>query len=105
MWCNDAAKGIIGDVKTGKGPDISSNFLGNEFLNYLGVDKPAYYNFIDKVQETATVISPKYFIMDGKYVDDFQNDISDEDRKVLRDYKCLQYYNLRRYAKVDKDRP
>ena len=102
MWCNEAAEDIIGDVKRGEGPEISSNFLGTEFLNYLGMEKSPYFNYVEKVQETANVISSRYFMMNGKRVENFQTGITEEERKVLRNYKCLQYYNLRRYAKVDK---
>ncbi len=102
MWCNNAAEEIIGDVKKGEGPTISSNFLGTELLNYLGMEKSPFFNYVEKVQETANVISPKYFMMNGRRVKNFQTGITDDERKILRNYKCLQYYNLRRYAKVDK---
>ncbi len=99
MWCNDAAKEVIkksrGAVKRGEGPEISANFLGTELLDYLGMEKPAYFNFVDSVRDNVNVISPHYY----KSGNDKIAQPEGEAAEMLEKYRILQYYNLRRYDK------
>ena len=97
MWCNDAARQVIeksrGAVKSGEGPEISSNYLGVELLDYLGVEKPSYFEFVSKVEEKISVISPHFYKKDDAVI----YELDKETEKLLEDYKILQYYNLRQY--------
>ena len=101
MWSNDSAKKVIKDsgrkVKKGKGPEISANFLAGELLDYLGEEKPAYFDFVSKVEESVNVISPHYY----KSGDEKTSEPEDDVTEILEKYKILQYYNLRRYN-IDK---
>lgn len=101
MWSNDAAKKVIkssvGQVKKGKGPEISANFLASELLDYLGAEKPAFFEFVSSVRESVNVISPHYY----KSGDEKSLDPDSNAAEILEKYKLLQYYNLRRYN-IDK---
>ena len=93
MWSNAAAQEIIGNVKRGEGPEISSGFLGAELLSYLGVEKPAYFEFLSSVQEKINVISPNYY----KSGDSIFYNLEGENKRIIDDYRMLMYYNFRRY--------
>ena len=95
MWSNDAAKNIIGNVKRGKGPEISSGFLGAELLDYMRVDKPAYFEFVSSVRKKINVISPNYY----KSGDEIFYGLDGENKELVDKYRILQYYNFRRYNK------
>ncbi len=95
MWSNRAAKNIIGNVKRGRGPEISSGFLGAELLDYMRVDKPAYFEFVSSLEEKINVISPNYY----KSGDEKIYDGDERILKPLDEYRILQYHNFRRYNK------
>lgn len=99
MWSNSAAKQVIkesrGSVKRGEGPEISSGFLGAELLDYMGAEKSAYFEFVNKVQDKINVISSNYY-KSGKTR---MTSVEGENAKLLEEYKILQYYNFRRYNK------
>lgn len=95
MWSNDAARKIIGKVKRGEGPEMSAGFLGAEFLDYLGVEKPAYFEFVGEVRKKVNVISPNYY----KSGDEKFYSPGGENAEILNKYRILQYYNFRRYNK------
>ncbi len=101
MWSNDAAKKVIkklkGNIKKGEGPEISANFLGSELLDYLGMEKPAFFEFVSTVRDKVNVISPHYY----KSGEDKMDLPENETAEILEKYKLLQYYNLRRYN-IDK---
>lgn len=102
MWCNQSANDVIKEknipLKRGEGPEISANFLGTEFLNYLGMKKSAYFDFVDKVQDTVSIISPNYYKINGE----FASVLDEESKEILKNYEYLQYFNLRKYNKIDK---
>ncbi len=102
MWCNDSAKEIIkknrGAVKRGKGPEISSGFLAAELLDYLGMEKSDYFRFVYDFKDRVNIITPYYYKSGETYFKKPDEEIS----SMIEDYKILQYYNFREYAKVDK---
>lgn len=97
MYSNESAKNIIekslGNVKTGKGNEISSCFLGNELLDYMGLNKPGYFEFVNDVENEINVISSNFY----KSGDLKMNTLEGEKADLLEKYKRLQYYNLKRY--------
>lgn len=99
MWSNQAAQEIIKEnnvkVKKGKGPEISSNYLGVELLDYMGMKKSGFFNFVSQVEKSVNVISSNYYQTGDKIT----HKLGAEDNELLEKYKILQYYNLRSYNK------
>lgn len=97
IWGNSAANDIIkentGEVKRGRGPEISSNYLGVELLDYMGMQKDSFFEFVSKVQKRVNVISQNYYELGGERV----KELTAEDKELLEKYKILQYKNLRKY--------
>ncbi len=97
IWSNDAAKALIsesgGEVTVGDQGDISSNFLPVKLLNYMNVQLPPYFAFVESVMEITEVIGSDYFMADGKLYYTVPDDIYREYMK----YRIVQYYNLMRY--------
>lgn len=97
FYGNETAKNIIeklrGNVKTGYGTEISSGFLGAELLDYMGMEKSPYFEFVNNMEKKINVISPNYY----KSGDVKFDILDDEKNDLIKRYKILQYYNLREY--------
>ena len=99
IWSNEAAQEIIkenmGEVKKGEGPEISSNYLGAELLDYMGMEKGGFFSFVSEAEKRVNVISSNYYQSGDERV----QKLNPEDSNLMGKYKILQYYNLRRYNK------
>ena len=99
IWSNEAAKEVIkeniGKIKKGKGPEISSNYLGVELLDYMGMQKSEFFNFVSQAEKQVNVISSNYY----QKGDEKMHKLNAEDEEIMSKYKILQYYNLRKYNK------
>jgi len=80
-------------VLRGKAGNISSSFLVTAFFDYLGVEKPSYVKYLDAVKEKVNIISPHYYMQNGKLTEE----IDDETKAELEKLKILQYYNMKDY--------
>lgn len=78
-------------VKKGKGSLISSSFLANELYDYMGVQKPPYFAYLDEIKKDINVISPSFYIMDNECVTELSDDV-EEKLNILR---YMQYYNMK----------
>jgi len=91
VWANDAAKRATGNAFTGRGPDLSPNFLMNEVFSLCGWTGNAYMQATDAIRETLPVVTTiDRFRYQGEYLQ--EADLPQEARDALRDFRCLQYY-------------
>ncbi len=93
---NDAAKEIIGNDFTGKGPTTSPCFLMNVLFDELGWEGPAYMQYTDSVMaqlpalnDTGTIDSAGHFSPYSTLAG-YLIDVKDE-------YKYVQYYMSNNY--------
>ncbi len=91
IWGNDAFR----DENTLKGyaGDISSNYLANKLLEYIDISSP-FFEFTKMLEKKINIIAPNYFEVDNKLV----TKLDDETTKLLKQYRILEYYNLKERA-------
>lgn len=82
-------------ILKGKGNNISSSFLMTELFDYMNIDAPAYTDYLSDLKKKVNIISPYYYMEDGKLV----TEISDELKNDIEELKILQYYNMKDYEK------
>jgi phosphoglycerol transferase MdoB-like AlkP superfamily enzyme len=70
---------------------ISSNFLGNELLNYIDITKNSFFEFLDEVNKEIIAIKPDLLI-DSK--GNIINSTTDKTNNLENIYINLQYYLL-----------
>lgn len=91
IWANDAAKRVTGNRFTGRGPDLSPNFLMNELFSLCGWTGNAYMQFTDAVRETLPVITTiGRFRYGGEYLR--ESELPEPAAETLREFRYLQYY-------------
>ena len=94
FWANDAARGVLGRDMTGQGPTLSPCFLMNELFDRLGWEGPAYMQYTDAVRERLPVLHTSgLYLADGVLT----NTLSAEDRAMLDEFRCVQYYYRRNF--------
>lgn len=90
---NSAAKELIrsqgGEVPTGCGGDISSNYLASVMFDYMNVNAGGFFGFTKEAREQAEIISPHFIVSGGEMTD--EESVS----ALLDDYRKLQYYFMR----------
>ena len=91
IWGNDAFR----DENTLKGyaGDISSNYLANKLLEYIDISSP-FFEFTKMLEKKINIIAPNYFEVDNELV----TKLDDETAKLLKQYRILEYYNLKERA-------
>lgn len=76
------------DIEEAKGKDTSLNYLAAEALKTGGIPTSAYQNYLLELKQQYPVVSAVTVeSKDGKQSDK-------EWKKALREYQCLQYYQL-----------
>jgi phosphoglycerol transferase MdoB-like AlkP superfamily enzyme len=69
----------------------SSNFLGNDLLNYIGIRKNSFFEFLDEVEKEIKAMRIDLMIgADGNVL----NDTSDKIKNLENLYEQFQYYLL-----------
>jgi phosphoglycerol transferase MdoB-like AlkP superfamily enzyme len=70
--------------------DIDSTLLGNLLLDYIGMEKPAFYHFLDTLSEHVRFFSRMdLFYVDGSGAVRAPDDMSDETAALLEEYRRL----------------
>lgn len=95
IWTNSAAKALLGDLPSGKGPDISPNFLMNELFNYLGWDGPAYMQYTDTIQASIPVLHQIWKEIDGQLT----QEVDAASQEIIDTFKQVEYYSYTHYIK------
>ncbi len=91
---NKKAEGLLLEngisVKRGKGPQISSNYLGVELLRAAGINGGSYFNYLSLLEDELPVITSRFF----KERDSFTDKPSKKTKDMIETYSKLQYYML-----------
>ncbi len=95
IWSNQAARKLFKqqgkEVPVGEAPLISTNYLGTELLNYLGIKDSVYFNYLNEVKASLPVITGRFYkTSDGKFVES----LSDKEKEIISQYRNSQYYML-----------
>lgn len=95
IWSNHAARQLFKEqgreVPMGQAPEISTNYLATELLNYLGIKDSAYFNYLNDVKTSLPIITARFYKTgDGKFVEE----LSDKEKEIISQYRNLQYYML-----------
>lgn len=76
------------DSQEGGAPTISVNYIGAELLRYTGQNGGAYFNFLSELEKKLPVITERFYKENGV----FSEDLSDDSKQLLDQYKIMQYY-------------
>ncbi|MBQ9889921.1 MAG: hypothetical protein IJM39_00755 [Firmicutes bacterium] len=91
IWMNSAAKQALGDPKTGKGPDISLNYLMAELFSSLGWGGPGFMKASQELQQLLPVVSPQGFCSKGGEIISVPQ-LSLDEQSRLHNYEYVEYY-------------
>ncbi len=95
IWSNEAAKKLFKqqgkEIPMGEAPLISTNFLGTELLNYLGIKDSVYFNYVNEVKASLPVITGRFY---KKSNGEFTENLTDKEKAIISQYRNSQYYML-----------
>ena len=96
IWANDAARAALGTEMTGEGPRVSACYLMNVLFDQLGWTGSAFMQFSRETQARLPVVcTAGYYVEDGV----FTLRLSDAGKQILRDYDCVNYYQVSSFPK------
>lgn len=72
---------------------VSANYLSVKLFEYMNVPLPQRQAFLKDLMAEMPLISKKHHGVAGS----FKNQLTDEQKSLLNDYKILQYYNIKDY--------
>ncbi len=88
FYANKAAKRALGKDFNGVGPTISPMFLMNEYFQYIGLQGPAYLNYLTDLREEYDVLNPVYVGKDGV----FTKRSTLRDISLIEEHRRIEYY-------------
>ena len=91
IWATDAAKKILGKSFSGKGADVSSNYLMNEVFSQCGWSGNAWMQATSQIRKTLPIITTIGRFSEGKKVVK-ESALSKTGKAALQKYRLLQYY-------------
>lgn len=100
IWANNAAKEMLGDSFTGKGPDVSVCFLMNLLFDKLGWEGSAFNQFGNEIRKTLPVVTSNGFYYENGTL---TKDLSPEGQQRFRDLSFATYYANRNYDTSAKE--
>ncbi len=100
IYGNAAAKDLVksegGEVTSGDAGTISASYLATELMEYMNVDMPPFFDFVNTIKAEIPIFSS----VAGYYIDGaFTEDLPQPLQEKIDAYRYLQYYNLVRYGK------
>ena len=72
---------------------ISANYLSVKLFQYMNVPLPQHQAFFSDMMQAVPMLSKKHNGVTG----DFDSVLTDEQKSIIKDYKILQYYNIKDY--------
>lgn len=78
------------DLETGKGEELSANYLGGYLLERIGLPLSGYQTWLSKLREEYPVVTANFY-MDQQGFHEWDELAEDS---MVRDYSILQYNNL-----------
>ena len=98
IWSNDSAKELYKRqqkaLPIGEAPKISANYLGAVLVDYVGFRSSPYFNYLNDLKEELPVITRRFYkTREGS----FTENLSDDEKALLNQYRNLQYYMLFEY--------
>jgi len=94
IWANEAAKAKLGNDFVGEGPLLGIDKLMGLLFNELGWKGDAYMQYCAELSGRLPVTSSKgYYMENGKFTDS----LSDEGKRLLDEYKWVQYYRQKSF--------
>ena len=72
---------------------ISSNYLSVKLLQYMNMELPPFHSFLYDMMQYAPIISKQH---NGTSAG-FDEELSEEFNEIFKNYKILQYYNIKDY--------
>ncbi len=88
VYANEAAKEMYGKSFTEEGNTISPMFLMNEIFDYLGLEGPAYLNYLDDLKSQYNILNTVYTGNIGNL--QLTADLTDDD--AIKEQKQIEYY-------------
>ncbi len=91
---NDAFKKSIGAKVVGEQNMISANYLSLKLFEYSKIPFTRYHQFLNDMQKELPLLTRMY---NGTVNGGFEHQLSDKANELLKEYKILQYYNIKDY--------
>ena len=91
IWMNGAAKQQFAEAKTGKGPDISVNYLMAELFGYLGWEGPGFMKASREMMQTLPALSSEGFCLFGGKITELSQ-LPLDAQSALHNYEYIEYY-------------
>ena len=88
VYANEAAKEMYGKSFTEEGNTISPMFLMNEIFDYLGLEGPAYLNYLDDLKSQYNILNTVYTGNIGNL--QLTADLTDDE--AIKEQKQIEYY-------------
>ncbi|MEE1086106.1 MAG: sulfatase-like hydrolase/transferase [Schaedlerella sp.] len=88
FYANHEAKKALQKEFLGEGDTVSPMFLMNELFEYIGIEGPAYLNYLSSVKDEYTVLNDIYVRKNGEYV--LSGERSNDE--ILKQRKKIEYY-------------
>lgn len=91
IWATSSAKKALGKTFTGKGPDLSSNYLMNEVFRQCGWTGNAWMQATSQIRKTLPLITTIGYFSEGKKSVK-ESALSTAGKDALKQYRMIQYY-------------
>lgn len=91
IWATSSAKRALGKAFTGKGPDLSSNYLMNEVFSRCGWKGNAWMQATSQIRKTLPIITTIGRFSEGKNPVN-EAALSKTGGDALKQYRIIQYY-------------
>lgn len=88
FYANEAAKKQLGQDFAEEGNTISPMFLMNEYFEYVGIEGPAYLNYLQTIKKEMSVINSVYVKQGDKYI--LRNELNGNE--LLVQQEKVEYY-------------
>ncbi len=96
ILANDAAKRVLGKDVSGKGAQISTNYLMNEVFSVLGYGGNEFMKYTNELKQTVPVYNDAALIdSEGSY--QYVNSLSEKNQVVYDEIRSLNYFYKTNY--------
>lgn len=96
IWANPAAKEVLGNEFTGRGPDISPCFLMNVLFDQCGWEGDAYMQAVYDCWQALPVIHTSGLSLTADGI--LTGQLSPEDQALAQQFSWLEYYRSTHFA-------
>ena len=91
IWMNGAARQLFAGARTGKGPEISVNYLMAELFGYLGWEGPGFMKASREMMQALPAVSSEGFCLFGGKITELSQ-LPLDAQSMLHNHEYIEYY-------------